>query len=127
MLDTNIISALMRQDSLWYRAEAYGPEDLCTSLVVAAELRFGAVRRKSARLKREVDEILARIAVLPLEPPVDLIYADIRSRLQEAGTPIGPNDLWIAAHAVALDFTLITANLGEFSRVPGLRVESWVD
>jgi tRNA(fMet)-specific endonuclease VapC len=65
--------------------------------------------------------------VLPLEPPVDLIYADIRSRLQEAGTPIGPNDLWIAAHAVALDFTLITANLGEFSRVPGLRVESWVD
>ena len=64
--------------------------------------------------------------ILPIKPPTDARYAEIRLTLEKAGTPIGPNDLWIAAHALALDFTLVTDNITKFSRVPGLRVENWL-
>jgi tRNA(fMet)-specific endonuclease VapC len=104
-----------------------GPERVGLSIVVAAELRYGAVRKKSSRLSTHVAATLLEMAVLPLEQPVDEAYADIRSTLERAGTPIGPNDLFIAAHALALDLTLVTANVREFSRVPGLRVENWLD
>ncbi len=127
MLDTNMLSALMRDRSLWHRAEKFGVSDLCASLVVAAELRFGAERVQSTRLSREIEEILARIPVLSMEPPVDATYGRIRAHLQREGTIIGPNDLWIAAHALTLDLTLVTANTDEFSRVPDLRLENWLD
>lgn len=128
MLDANILSAIMRdrEGSLLARAEEVGARRLCTSIVVAGELRFGAAKVDSPRLKREVEGILARIAVLPIEPPTDAVYADIRADLQKRGRLIGPNDLWIAAHALALDLTLVTANTGEFSRIEGLRIENWL-
>lgn len=128
MLDANILSAIMRdrEGSLLARAEEVGARRLCTSIVVAGELRFGAAKVDSPRLKREVEGILARIAVLPIEPPTDVVYADIRADLQKRGRLIGPNDLWIAAHALALDLTLVTANTGEFSRIEGLRIENWL-
>lgn len=69
-----------------------------------------------------MEQILARMTVLPLEPPVDIRYGEIRTHLERLGTPIGPNDLLIAAHALALNLTLVTANVGEFSRVPNLGV-----
>ena len=65
--------------------------------------------------------------ILPLEKPVDLHYGEIRAFLSRAGKPIGGNDLFIAAHASALDLTLVSANIREFSRVPGLRVENWLE
>lgn len=129
LLDTNILSALIREGGgpLWQRARAAGPDAYCTSAIVAAELRFGAVRVQSERLQREVAAILARLPVLPFGPPADRHYAELRAHLERKGTPIGPNDLFIAAHALSLGLTLITANIGEFSRVPGLKVENWLD
>jgi tRNA(fMet)-specific endonuclease VapC len=128
LLDTNIISALMRDatGALWKRARAAGPEGYCTSIIVAAELRFGAERVQSARIKREIEEILGEIRVFPFDAPADRHYASIRTHLEGLGKPIGGNDLLIAAHAFSLDLTLVTANIREFSRVPGLRVENWL-
>ena len=70
--------------------------------------------------------MLSALEVLPLEPPADQRYAEIRHRLVRHGTPIGPNYLLIAAHTLASDLTLITANTREFERVPTLRVENWL-
>ena len=128
MLDTNIVSDLVRHPAGVVRdriAEA-GEESICVSIVVAAELRFGAAKRKSKRLTRQVEAILSALPILPLEPPVDGHYADIRAKLETAGNPIGPNDLLIAAHALALGLTLVTHNRAEFSRVPGLVVVDWL-
>lgn len=129
MLDTNIVSELMRnqRSRLWERTRSHPPDSLCVSIIVAAELRFGAALQGSAHRLAEVNDILGLIAVVPFESPADGHYADIRASLHRAGTPIGPNDLFIAAHALALDLTLVTANVREFSRVPGLRVENWLD
>lgn len=129
MLDTNIASSLMRmgQGPLWNRMHHFGAHHICISIISAAELRFGAEAKGSARLSREVEDFLAGIAVLPFAPPADEQYARVRAHLKRIGKPIGPNDLFIAAHALALDLTLITDNTGEFARVPGLRVENWLD
>ena len=105
----------------------FGAHHICISIVSAAELRFGAEAKGSSRLLKEVDDFLRGIAVLPFAPPADEHYAQIRAYLKRAGTPIGANDLFIAAHALALDLTLITDNIREFSRVPNLRVENWLD
>lgn len=103
-----------------------GESTVCTSIVVAAELRFGAVKSGSPKLADRVDRILSALEVLPLQPPADRHYGDIRQKLARRGLPIGPNDLLIAAHARALDLAVVTANAREFSRVPGLRVENWL-
>jgi len=70
--------------------------------------------------------VLAALDILPLKPPVDEHYGEIRAYLNRTGQPIGWNDLFIAAHARALELTLVTANVREFSRVPGLHVENWL-
>jgi tRNA(fMet)-specific endonuclease VapC len=129
MLDTNIVSSFMRSSfgPLGARVIAEGEGACCVSVVAAAELRFGARRVRSERLRRHVEDAFLVFSVAPLAPPADLIYAEIRSTLESEGTPIGPHDLLIAAHALALDLTLVTANTREFSRVPGLRVENWLD
>jgi tRNA(fMet)-specific endonuclease VapC len=105
---------------------ARGEDKVCTSVVVAGELRCGAEKSGSTKLSGRVDLVLSALEVLPLEPPADRHYGDIRQRLARQGTLIGPNDLVIAAHARALDLTVVTANEREFSRVPDLRVESWL-
>ena len=64
--------------------------------------------------------------VLPLEPPADRRYGELRNHLTRQGRPIGPNDLLVATHALAMDLTLVTANFREFQRVPSLRVENWL-
>lgn len=102
----------------------FGP--VCTSIVVAAELRFGARKRGSEALSAKVDALLAAIPVLPLDAGADHAYAEIRYQLEAAGTPIGPNDLLIAAHALSLGQVLVTDNVDEFGRVAGLRVENWL-
>ena len=128
LLDTNILSDLVRhpQGLVFQRIAIVGEDSICTSIIVASELRFGALKSGSSRLIRQLEHILEALPVLPLETPVDRHYAEIRTHLERAGTPIGPNDLLIAAHALALDLTLVTANTREFERVPALTLENWL-
>ena len=131
LLDTNVLSDLMRNPggaAACRLAAAAGGEDVvATSIVVAAELRYGAARRGSRRLSDQVEALLAHIPVLALEPPADAAYGRLRAGLEAAGTPIGYNDTFIAAHALAAGRVLVTANLREFARVPGLAVENWLE
>ncbi|MEE4356338.1 MAG: type II toxin-antitoxin system VapC family toxin [Desulfococcaceae bacterium] len=128
LLDTNIISELIRNPHgpVTDRIAREGEAGICTSIVVAAELRFGAVKKNSARLTRQLEAVLSAIEILPLNEPADREYAKLRYQLEKAGTPIGPNDMLIAAHALSLNLTLVTANQREFSRVSGLLVENWM-
>ncbi len=127
LLDTNAVSQLVRQPDgeVARRVAALEPGSFAISVVVAAELRYGAERRGSSRLTRQLEAVFSAIDVLPLEEPVDRHYGAIRSELERVGQPIGSNDLLIAAHAKALGVTLVTNNLGEFRRVSGLVVEDW--
>lgn len=130
MLDTNIVSAIMREPQgspVRVAFDAVEAEDVCVSIITAAELKFGLANRPSTRLAQRLDEFFELVKIVPFESPADQVYADIRAHLTRRGTPIGPNDLFIAAHALAHDLTLVTDNIREFSRVPGLRVENWLD
>lgn len=128
MLDTNIISDIIRNPfgPAARRIEEVGPRDICTSIVVAAELRYGCAKKGSARLLEKVEGVLGTIPVLPLDVPVDAGYGVIRAELEMVGQIIGLNDLLIAAHAQALNLTLVTDNTREFSRIRGLDVENWL-
>lgn len=112
------------------RIEAIGEVHIATSIIVAAELRFGAVKKGSVPLSERVEALLSRFNVLPFEPDADEVYGLIRADLESKGTPIGGNDLLIAAHAKSLsqkdDWVLVTANEREFNRVEGLSVENWL-
>lgn len=128
LLDTNMVSDLVRHPAgpVMQHIAQLGAEQVCISIVVACEARFGAAKSGSQRLARQLELVLGQLESLPLESPVEEHYADIRNALERAGTPIGPNDLLIASHARALGLTLVTENVREFSRVPGLAVENWL-
>jgi tRNA(fMet)-specific endonuclease VapC len=128
LLDTNAMSSLVREPAgrVAQRIRDIGIEPVMTSAIVAAELRFGVIRRGSPRLADQVEDVLARFRIVPFEPPADEHYGVIRSRLERAGTPIGALDTLIAAHALALGHTLVTDNVREFSRIEGLGVENWL-
>lgn len=128
MLDTNTLSNLIRnpRGAIVQRLSSVEPAAVCTSIVVACELRFGAARKGSDVLTKRVEQLLGSLTVLPLDEPADQHYADIRTALERAGTPIGSHDLFIAAHARSRGLTLVTHNTREFERVPGLRVEDWL-
>lgn len=127
LLDTNVVSALSRdpRGNVAARISAAGEDAVCTSIIVAAELRFGALKSGSRALIDRIELILSALEVMPLESPADRHYGQIRHHLARQGALIGPNDLLIAAHTLALDLTLVTANRREFARVPGLRVDDW--
>jgi len=128
MLDTNIISDLVRnpQGAVFEKIAEIGGDAVCISIITAAELRYGCAKRGSAKLLQQVEAILNALEILPLDVPTDTEYGRIRAELEAAGKPIGPNDLLIAAHAYALGAVLVTANLAEFSRVRGIKVENWL-
>lgn len=128
MLDTNIVSELARnpQGRVSERIAEVGSDAVCVSIVVAAELRFGCAKKGSMRLTAQIEAILESISVLALDMPADAEYGRIRNELEFAGTPIGPNDMLITAHALAVGAVIVTANVGEFSRVRGLNVENWI-
>ena len=128
LLDTNIVSNLVRdpRGRVADRIKAVGEQNICTSIIVAAELRYGAKKKASPRLSAQVEAVLGVIDTLPFDSPADESYGSIRTRLESAGTPIGGNDLLIAAQALSLDHTLVTDNDNEFSRIEGLRVENWL-
>jgi tRNA(fMet)-specific endonuclease VapC len=129
MLDTNIISDLIRNPhgKAAKRIARRGEQSICTSIVVAAELRYGCAKNGSARLLKAVEDLLAEIDTLPFDVPADVEYSRIRAELEAAGKPVGGNDLLIAAHACAAGATIVTANASEFKRIRGLKVESWLE
>ena len=128
LLDTNVLSALVRDPhgAVAEHIARVGETNVCTSIVVAAELRYGAAKRGSARLTQQLDVILTAMDIVPFESPMDRLYADVRMALEQRGRPIGGNDLIIAAQALALDAVLVTDNVKEFEQVPGLKIENWV-
>ncbi len=128
LLDTNIVSDVIRnpRGRIAEHIKVVGEKQICTSIVVAAELRYGAVKRGSPRLVAQLDAVIATLEVLPFELPADAAYGLIRSRLEQAGKPIGGNDLLIAAQTLTLGHTLVTDNEREFSRVDGLVIENWL-
>jgi len=128
LLDTNIVSDLVRapQGRAANRVKTVGESEVCTSIIVAAELRYGAAKKASTRLSAQLEAVLRAMTVLTLEPPVDATYARLRAELERGGRPIGGNDLLIAAHAVTLGHTLVTDNEREFGRVEGLHCENWL-
>jgi tRNA(fMet)-specific endonuclease VapC len=129
MLDTNVISDLIRnpQGRTAKRIAKVDERTLCTSIIVAAELRYGCAKSGSARLLKAVEDVLAEIDVVAFDVPADAEYGIIRAELETAGKPIGSNDLLIAAHARAAGATMVTANAAEFKRVRGLKVENWLE
>ena len=128
MLDTNIVSELARNPHgiVASRIAEVGPDAICVSIITAAELRYGCAKKGSPKLLAQIEAILGSVQVLALDVPADTEYGGIRAELENAGKPIGPNDLFIAAHAYALEATLVTANVGEFSRIRALTVENWL-
>jgi tRNA(fMet)-specific endonuclease VapC len=128
MLDTNMISDLIKnpQGKAARRIARVGETNVCTSIIVAAELRYGCAKRGSARLLKAVEDLLGEIPVLPFDVPADAEYGGIRAKLEAAGRPIGANDILIAAHAYATGATIVTANIEEFKRIRGLKVENWL-
>jgi len=128
MLDTNIVSNMIRNPGgeVVRRIADVGEQGLSVSVIVAAELRYGVAKSGSPRLSKLVEGILSRLVIVPYDVPADGHYGSIRAELEAAGTPIGQNDLFIAAHAVTLGLPLVTDNVGEFSRVHGLKVENWL-
>ena len=129
LLDTNIISDLIRNPSgaVARHIETIEVKDIFTSIIVAAELRYGCAKKGSLKLTEKVENLLATIPVLPLETPADAEYGNIRAELEAAGQTIGMNDLLIAAQAYTLGLTLITDNLREFNRIQGLKVDNWLE
>ena len=128
LLDTNVVSDLVRnpQGKVAERIFKVGEAQVCTSIIVAAELRYGAEKRQSARLSLQLEAVLGALDVLPFEKPADAAYGTMRAQLEKVGELIGANDLLIAAHALALDCVLVTDNEKEFARVKQLGVENWL-
>ncbi len=128
LLDTNIVSDLVRnpQGRVTTRIRAVGEAQVSTSIIVAAELRYGAAKRGSPRLSAQLEAVLRALEVLPFEAPADAAYGRLRADLEAAGQPIGGNDLLIAAQALALGHTIVTDNEREFARIAELPRENWL-
>jgi len=128
LLDTSIVSDLVRnpRGRIAQHVRKVGEAQVCTSIIVAAELRYGAAKKQSPRLTAQLEAVLGALEMLPLQKPADVTYGELRSRLEKAGRPIGGNDMLIAAQALTLGLTLVTDNEREFARVKDLRRENWL-
>jgi tRNA(fMet)-specific endonuclease VapC len=128
LLDTNVVSDLIRnpQGRVAEHIRKVGEARVCTSIIVTAELRYGAAKKGSPQLTTQLEAVLGALDVLSFEAPADAVYGLIRTRLEQAGRPIGGNDLLIAAQTIALGYTIVTDNEGEFARIEGLPRENWL-
>jgi len=128
LLDTNIVSDLVRnpQGKIAEHIRKVGEQSICTSIIVASELRYGAAKRQSSRLTAQLNAVLDPLEVVPFEAPADVAYGSLRARLERGGQPIGANDLLIAAHAISLGYSIVSDNDREFGRIPGLVCENWL-
>lgn len=128
LLDTNICVFVIRQKpaQVLSRFQQYPPDEIGISSVTLAELRYGADKSQHPQKNHSaLDAFLLPLAVLPLDSLAADAYGRIRAELERQGTPIGPLDTLIAAHALSLGVTLVTNNTAEFARVAGLTVEDW--
>jgi tRNA(fMet)-specific endonuclease VapC len=128
LLDTNVCVDYLngRFPAVTSRIHVAAPDDLCTSSIVAAELRYGAdrslhVKRNHARL----DALLRELRCLAFDEAAARVFGQVRARLESRGTLVGPYDMMIAAHALAAKCTLVTDNVREFRRVRNLDIENW--
>ena len=129
MLDTNIVIYAKNNNpaAVYARFSNHRPEDMCISAISMAELEYGMCRSAKPTWNRTaLLTCLTNIRIMPFDADAAREYGDIRADLAARGTPIGANDLLIAAHARALGLILVTNNTREFARVPGLKVENWV-
>ena len=128
LLDTNIVSDLVRnpQGKVAQHIRKVGEAQVCTSIIVAAELRYGATKKGSPRLLAQLEAVLGALEVLPFEVPADAAYGLLRTRLEQVGRPIGANDLLIAAQTLSLGYTIVTDDDKEFAHVEDLRRENWL-
>jgi len=129
LLDTNIISDLIKNPDgkAAGQIRTLAPNMVCTSVIVAGELRYGAAKKASAKLSRRVEQLLGELPILPLDGDCADVYGRIRAGLERKGLPVGANDLWIAAHALAENMTLVTHNAQEFARIEKLKTEDWLN
>ena len=128
LLDTNILTDLIKHPDgrVRKRVAEVGEENLCTSIVVACELRFGARKKNAAALTKRIEQLLQTIEVMPLAEDVDCTYAEVRTALEKKGRSIGANDLLIGAHALNERCVLVTHNGSEFAHIAGLKIEDWL-
>jgi tRNA(fMet)-specific endonuclease VapC len=128
LLDTNMVSDLVRspQGRVAAHIRDVGEAEVSTSIIVAAELLYGAAKKGSARLTNQLEAVLGALEVLPFESPADAMYGQLLARLEKAGRTIGGNDLLIAAHTLALGLTLVTDNERAFARIDELSLENWL-
>jgi tRNA(fMet)-specific endonuclease VapC len=129
VLDTNTVSYFFRgEGGVADRLLATPPRDIALSAVTSYELRFGVARvPKAKRLATQLETLLAWITILPFDDSVAQVAANIRVELERAGQPIGPLDVLIAATSLAANGVLITRNLTEFRRIPGLNLQNWYE
>jgi len=128
LLDTNILSDLVRnpQGRITQHIRRVGEAQVCTSIIVAAELRYGSAKKGSPRLTAQLAAVLNALEILPFDAPADVIYGSLRAGLEQKGKPIGANDLLIAAQAIAFGHVLVTDNEREFARIDQLKYENWL-
>ena len=130
LLDTNICIYLIRQrpPEVLHRFEEYEVDEIGVSAITATELYFGTRKsRHSVRNAQASGQFLLPLEIAEFSFETAVAYGDVRATLEKRGTPIGPLDTLIAAHAFSLGVTLVTNNVGEFSRVPNLVLDNWVD
>jgi tRNA(fMet)-specific endonuclease VapC len=128
LLDTNICIYLLKRSKpkLTQRVLSHRAADFGISSITAAELFFGVVKSKSRESNlKNLDAFLTDLQIMPFELNAAETYGRVRYSLERKGKSIGPNDTLIAAHALSLNLTLLTNNVGEFARVPRLKVENW--
>ena len=130
MLDTNIcIYAIKHKpEQVFMRLQEHDPIDICISSVTYAELVHGVEKSKAIEKNRvALALLLANIEIMNFDSLAAESYGKIRADLEKAGTPIGPLDMMIAGHAMALGYTMVTNNTKEFERVKGLKLENWTE
>jgi tRNA(fMet)-specific endonuclease VapC len=128
LLDTNSCIYLIKQHPLEVlrKFNEYAVGDIGISSVTAAELHFGVHKsQRPEENRRALEQFLLPLNVAPFDENAAAAYGHVRAQLEKQGTPIGPLDTLIAAHALSLDLTVVTNSLREFERVPGLEVENW--
>jgi len=129
MLDTNICIYIARKQppALLAKFEKLRPGEAVLSVITYGELRFGAEKSQQRdAVLRNLEELISLLSVRPMPISTAGHYGLIRAHLEVKGKPIGGNDLWIAAHAIAEELVLVTNNTREFQRVPGLKMQNWV-